>query len=173
MLEIFLIFVFTLFREFSLSNIFNKSIFYYFVQKYNSCKNAEEVITTKSLDLLPVIKKESRDVEEVAVSPERRKVQRPSAKTSENGNGATTSASSKAPPVIRDAPIQNRGRIISDSEDDEPIVRKRNLRKRRSGHGPAGAEVTSGFDRHRAVIDDSSEEENSDDGGKSPPVSHP
>lgn len=75
--------------------------------------------------------------------------------------------------MIRDAPIQNRGRIISDSEDDEPIVKKRNLRKRRSGHGPAGAEVTSGFDRHRAVIGDSSEEENSDDRGKSPPVSLP
>ncbi|CBY19266.1 unnamed protein product [Oikopleura dioica] len=128
--------------------------------KYNSCKQAEEIITTKSLEVLPNIKTEIRDVEEVAVSPERK---RPSKQAKVNGS------SKSGPSVVRDAPIQNRSRIISDSEDDEPVIRKRHLRKRRSGHAASGAEVTSGFDRHRNVISDSSDEHSDPGSASSPP----
>lgn len=112
--------------------------------KFNSCQKDEEKLETKTMELMPTIKVEHRDVEEVAVSPEKPKVKR-----AQKGN---------AKKAMHDPPVRNDN--YSDSDDDELII-KRNLRRRRPGH-ISGAEVTSGFDRHRVV--EVSDDSDSDSG---------
>ena len=48
------------------------------------------------------------------------------------------------------------------------MVQRRLRRKRRSGHGRYGNEVTSGFDRHRMVSSDSSSESDQSEAEKEP-----
>lgn len=130
-------------------------------QNYNKCNQPEQTFVTKLLELMPVIKreKESSDVEEVAVSPEKKRPR----KDKPNGTGPKR--------FVHDPPLNNRAQSNeeqSESSEEEMHVRRRLRKKRRSGFGTSGGnEVTSGFDRHRIRDSESESDESGNDRAKS------
>jgi hypothetical protein len=124
-------------------------------EKYNQCNKEEKRLVTKELDLLPSIKTErgDSDLEEVAVSPDKKKN-----RNNQNGNHQRIRNISRGSSRVRS---QSEGF----SSEDEKQVRRRLRRKRKLGRN-VGNEVTSGFDRHR--LDTSSDSDKSDDDSDGP-----
>jgi len=116
--------------------------------KYNKCDKEEKRLVSKELQMMPIIKNEKpdSDVEEVSVSPDKKKSKM------QKGAHLLNSRSGSNTPKHKEREHDP----FEDSSEDEMKVTRRLRRKRKSGFGRSnGNEVTSGFDRHRLATSES------------------
>lgn len=125
--------------------------------KYNKCDKEEKRLVSKELEMMPIIKNEKpdSDLEEVSVSPEKKK-----SKMQKGAHLLNPRSGNNTPKHRHESgnadPFEN-------SSEDEMKITRRLRRKRKSGFGRSnGNEVTSGFDRHRKISSGSEESEQSD-----------